>query len=312
MSRQEKASGTDSGVVGPGLSWMAHSPFDGHCVPRNGVAARRENGNKSGTAGGLAYSPYALSNGHMLDASLPTGAEALIEMQNVRKAYESAAGGFLALRGVDLRVSEGEFVAVVGKSGAGKSTLINMITGIDRPTSGEIRVGDSQIHEMSEDQIGAWRGQSVGVVFQVFHLLPMLTCVENVMLPMDFAGLFKSPRERRGRALHLLGQVGIADHADKLPSAVSGGQRQRVAIARALANDPMFLAADEPTGNLDSKTANDVFGVFQRLVDEGRTIVMVTHDRELASRASRTVTIADGLVADGNSPDSVQRMVFYG
>jgi putative ABC transport system ATP-binding protein len=217
---------------------------------------------------------------------------------DVRKAYESPAGDFYALKGIDLRVGEGEFVAVVGKSGAGKSTLINMITGIDRPTSGAIRVGNQLVHEMSEDQIGAWRGQSVGVVFQFFHLLPMLSCVQNVMLPMDFAGLYNSPRERRDRALHLLDQVGIAGHADKLPSAVSGGQRQRVAIARALANDPMFLAADEPTGNLDSKTADDVFGVFQRLVDEGRTIVMVTHDRDLASRAGRRVTIADGLIVD--------------
>jgi putative ABC transport system ATP-binding protein len=222
----------------------------------------------------------------------------LIELKGVRKAYESPAGDFYALKGIDLRVEEGEFVAVAGRSGAGKSTLINMITGIDRPTSGVVRVGNQLVHEMSEDQIGAWRGRSVGVVFQVFHLLPMLSCVQNVMLPMDFAGLYKSPKERRDRALHLLDQVGIADHAHKLPSAVSGGQRQRVAIARALANNPMFIAADEPTGNLDSRTADDVFGVFQKLVDGGRTIVMVTHDRELAARVSRTVTIADGLIVD--------------
>ena len=195
-------------------------------------------------------------------------------------------------------MQEGEFLAVVGKSGAGKSTLVNMITGIDRPSSGEIRVGSQAIQDMNEDQIATWRGKHVGVVFQFFQLLPMLTCAENVMMPMDFAGLYNGPRERRQRALHLLEQVGIAEHADKVPSAVSGGQRQRVAIARALANDPMLLAADEPTGNLDSKTADAMFQVFERLVAEGKTIVLVTHDRDLAARATRRVHIADGLIVD--------------
>ena len=207
---------------------------------------------------------------------------ALIRLRDVRKAYKTPAGDFLALKGIDLDVRQGEFLAVVGKSGAGKSTLINMITGIDRPTAGEIRVGTQAIQDMSEDQIATWRGRHVGVVFQFFQLLPMLTCAENVMMPMDFAGLYSGPRERRERALHLLERVGIAEHADKLPSAVSGGQRQRVAIARALANDPMLLAADEPTGNLDSKTADEMFELFERLVDEGKTIVLVTHDRDLA------------------------------
>jgi putative ABC transport system ATP-binding protein len=223
---------------------------------------------------------------------------ALIHLKDVRKAYKTPAGDFLALRGIDLQVQEGEFLAVVGKSGAGKSTLVNMITGIDRPTSGEIRVEAQAIQDMNEDQIAAWRGKHVGVVFQFFQLLPMLTCAENVMMPMDFAGLYKGPRERRQRALHLLDQVGIAEHADKLPSAVSGGQRQRVAIARALANAPMLLAADEPTGNLDSKTADAMFQVFESLVAEGKTIVLVTHDRDLAARATRRLHIADGQIVD--------------
>jgi putative ABC transport system ATP-binding protein len=226
----------------------------------------------------------------------PLTGRPLIDLKAVEKAYRTPAGDFLALRGIDLRVKAGEFVAVAGKSGAGKSTLINMLTGIDRPTSGEIWVGPQAVHEMSEDEIASWRGQNVGVVFQFFQLLPMLTCAQNVMLPMDFANRYGSTREMRERALHLLDQVGIAGHADKLPSAVSGGQRQRVAIARALANDPMFLAADEPTGNLDSKTADAVFRIFEDLVAQGRTIVMVTHDRDLASRVGRVVQIADGRI----------------
>jgi putative ABC transport system ATP-binding protein len=223
---------------------------------------------------------------------------ALIHLKDVRKAYKTPAGDFLALSGIDLQVQEGEFLAVVGKSGAGKSTLVNMITGIDRPTSGAIRVGAQAIQDMNEDQIATWRGKHVGVVFQFFQLLPMLTCAENVMMPMDFAGLYSGPRERRQRALRLLEQVGIAEHADKVPSAVSGGQRQRVAIARALANDPMLLAADEPTGNLDSKTADAMIQVFERLVAEGKTIVLVTHDRDLAARATRRVHITDGQIVD--------------
>ena len=229
----------------------------------------------------------------------------LIDLRDLEKAYRTPAGDFLALKGIDLQVHRGEFVGVVGKSGAGKSTLINMVTGIDRPTGGQVRVGPYAVHQMKEDQIAAWRGQKVGVIFQFFQLLPMLTCAQNVMLPMDFANLYNSPRERRERALHLLEQVDIADHADKLPSAVSGGQRQRVAIARALANDPIFLAADEPTGNLDSKTADAVFQVFERLVDEGKTILMVTHDRDLASRVTRVVHIVDGEIVD----DKIQNRV---
>ncbi len=224
---------------------------------------------------------------------------ALIRLKDVRKAYKMPAGDFYALKGIDLAVQPGEFLAVLGKSGAGKSTLINMLTGIDRPTAGEIWVGKDAVQEMSEDQIAAWRGRNVGVVFQSFQLLPMLTCAQNVMMPMDFVGVYGGPRERRERALHLLERVGIAEHADKLPSAVSGGQRQRVAIARALANDPILLAADEPTGNLDSRTTREMFDLFGSLVDEGKTILLVTHDRDLAGRATRRVRIADGRIVEG-------------
>jgi len=223
---------------------------------------------------------------------------ALIRLKDVRKAYKMPAGDFYALKGIDLAVQPGEFLAVLGKSGAGKSTLINMLTGIDRPTAGEIWVGKDAVQDMSEDQIAAWRGRNVGVVFQFFQLLPMLTCAQNVMMPMDFVGLYGGPRERRERALHLLERVGIAAHADKLPSAVSGGQRQRVAIARALANDPILLAADEPTGNLDSGTTREMFDLFGSLVDEGKTILLVTHDRDLAGRATRRVRIADGRIVE--------------
>ena len=241
-------------------------------------------------------------NGEKNGRAVSSGGESLIDLKQVKKAYQTPAGDFYALKGIDLEIKAGEFIAVVGKSGAGKSTLINMVTGIDRPTSGEIRVGQRAVHQMSEDQIAAWRGQNVGVIFQVFQLLPMLTCAQNVMLPMDFANLYDTPQERRDRALHLLEQVGIPEQADKLPSAVSGGQRQRVAIARALANDPIFLAADEPTGNLDSKTAEAVFHVFEKLVDEGKPILMVTHNRDLGSRVTRTVWIADGEIMGDAHP----------
>lgn len=215
-------------------------------------------------------------------------------LRGVKKAYPAPAGAVEALRGIDLEIEAGEFVALYGRSGAGKSTLINLVTGIDRPSSGSIVVAGQPLEGMREDELTRWRGRHVGVVFQSFQLMPMLTCAQNVMLPMDFAGQYGSIQEQRERALILLEQVGIAEHADKLPSAVSGGQRQRVAIARALANDPIFLAADEPTGNLDSKTAGAVFNVFERLADEGKTILMVTHDRELAARAQRIVRLVDG------------------
>lgn len=225
-------------------------------------------------------------------------ARMLIDLTNVVKSYATAAGEFCALKGVSLQVHSGEFVAVVGKSGSGKSTLINMITGIDRPTAGTVVVADTPIHTMDENQIARWRGRSVGVVFQFFQLLPTLTVLENILLPMDFCQMYTLP-ERRRRAFHLLEQVAMADQASKLPTALSGGQQQRVAIARALANDPPIVIADEPTGNLDSHTADAVFQLFRQLVSNGKTILMVTHDDELAHRVTRTVTIADGaIVAD--------------
>jgi ABC-type lipoprotein export system ATPase subunit len=226
----------------------------------------------------------------------PPAAEAqLIELRRVDKTYVSPAGSFTALKSVDLRVQAGEFVSIIGKSGSGKSTLLNLITGIDRPTAGEVLVGGVPVHALSEGQIAQWRGRNVGVIFQFFQLLPTLTLAENVMLPMDFCGLYAAG-ERRQRALALLDLVGMADQADKIPSSVSGGQQQRVAIARALANDPPILAADEPTGSLDSKTAASIVELFEDLVDRGRTIVLVTHDTDLAQRASRTVVVADGEV----------------
>jgi ABC-type lipoprotein export system ATPase subunit len=221
----------------------------------------------------------------------------LIELQQVVKTYRSAAGDFTALKNVDLSIGTGEFVAVIGKSGSGKSTLINMITGIDRPTSGEVLVGDTAVHTLSEGKLAEWRGRNVGVIFQFFQLLPTLTVVENLMLPMDFCHMY-SRRQRRERAMHLLEQVGLADQARKMPSALSGGQQQRVAIARGMANDPPILVADEPTGNLDSKTAESVFRLFEGLVDQGKTILMVTHDSDLADKVTRTVIIADGEIIE--------------
>lgn len=222
----------------------------------------------------------------------------LIEMRDVVKIYSTAAGEFDALKGVNMQVGAGEFVGVVGKSGAGKSTLLNMITGVDNLTSGEVLVNSNgsavSVHKMSEDEIALWRGKTMGVVFQSFQLLPMLTLVENITLPMDLCGNF-NPRQSRERALELLRLVEIEEHADKLPAFISGGQQQRVAIARALANDPPVLIADEPTGSLDSVTADHIFDVFEHLVsDQGKTIVMVTHDLSLGSRFSRTLQITDG------------------
>lgn len=239
----------------------------------------------SATQEALCANPYSHGNCH------------LIELRNVVKVYDTPAGKFHALKGINLCVDTHEFVAIIGKSGSGKSTLINMITGIDRPTSGEIYVGDTAVHRLSEGEMAVWRGKHVGVIFQFFQLLPTLTLVENVMLPMDFCNTYPR-RERYERAMQLLEHVGMADHAHKLPSAVSGGQQQRVAIARALANDPPIIVADEPTGNLDSKTANAIFDLFTRLVEEGKTIVMVTHDQDLARRVTRAVTVADGEIKD--------------
>lgn len=221
----------------------------------------------------------------------------LVDVRGVVKLYESAAGRFVALNGVDLQVERGKFVSIIGKSGSGKSTLINMITGIDRPTAGEIRVGATAVHALTEEQIAVWRGQAIGVIFQFFQLLPTLTAVENVMLAMDYGK--KIPREERPeRAMHLLSLVGMTEQAHQLPPLLSGGQQQSIAIARALANDPPLLTADEPTGNLDSKTADHILYLFESLVDDGKTILMVTHDTDLARRAQETVELADGEIVD--------------
>ncbi|MBN1429731.1 MAG: ABC transporter ATP-binding protein [Anaerolineae bacterium] len=217
----------------------------------------------------------------------------LIDLRGVTKIYLTHAGEFVALNDVNLTIEPGEFVAVLGKSGSGKSTLINMITGIDRPSRGEVYVGDIAAHTLNENQMARWRGRNVGIVFQFFQLLPTLTILQNIMLPMDFCKMY-TPREREQRGMMLLEMVGLERHAHKLPTAISGGQQQRVAIARALANDPPIVVADEPTGNLDSRTAEHIFEIFGKLIDTGKTIVMVTHDHDLASRVHRTIHIADG------------------
>jgi putative ABC transport system ATP-binding protein len=220
----------------------------------------------------------------------------LIQLTGLNKTYETPAGAFSALRDVDLTVGAGEFVAIVGKSGSGKSTLLNMVGGIDRPTSGAVAVGGTAIQGMGENELAIWRGLHVGLVFQFFQLLPTLTAAENVMLPMDFCGAV-APSQRRSRALALLDRVGIADQADKLPRTLSGGQQQRVAIARSLANDPKVVLADEPTGNLDSTTAREVLELFRGMAKAGATVVIATHERDIASVVDRTVHIADGAVA---------------
>ena len=222
-----------------------------------------------------------------------TGAEPLIAMRAISKIFKTPGGDFYALQDVNACFYPGEFVSVVGKSGSGKSTLVNMITGIDRPSRGTVCIEDVCIQELSESKMSIWRGRNLGVVFQFFQLLPMLSLHENVMLPMDFANRY-DPKERPERALELLRMVGLEQAAHKLPAAVSGGQQQSAAIARALANDPPILVADEPTGNLDSRTAASVFGIFDALVARGKTILMVTHDPALARRTHRMLELVDG------------------
>ena len=219
----------------------------------------------------------------------------LIRLRQVVKVYRTAAGDFPALKGLDLDVEAGEFLAITGKSGAGKTTLVNMITGTDTLTSGVVEVGGVNIHQLDENRRALWRGRNLGVIYQSFHLLPNLTLLDNILLPMDFCGLYRR-RASRERAMDLLRQMEMADHAHKLPSQISGGQQQRVAIARALANDPPLIVADEPTGRLDSVTAEVIFRIFQQLVAQGKTLVMVTHDRTIAGRVSRMLTIQDGEV----------------
>ena len=217
----------------------------------------------------------------------------LIEMAQIVKTFKNASGEFTALKEVTACFYPGEFVSVVGKSGSGKSTLVNMLTGIDHPTSGTVRVGDTYVHSLSENDMSVWRGKNLGIVFQFFQLLPTLTLLENVMLPMYLSGLY-TPAGRESRALELLKLVGLEKLAEKLPAAVSGGQQQSAAIARALSNDPPILIADEPTGNLDSRTADEVFDLFTGLIDQGKSILMVTHDIGLARRTNRTLLISDG------------------
>ena len=221
-----------------------------------------------------------------------------VSLRAVTKTYSTPAGGFTALERVTLSLAPGELVAVVGKSGSGKSTLVNLIAGIDRPTQGEVLVNGVSVHELDESRLAAWRGRHVGVVFQFFQLLPTLTVAENVMLPMDFCATYP-PAAARHRAATLLDRVGILDQADKLPATLSGGQQQRAAIARALANDPALIVADEPTGNLDSRTAEEVLGLLTDLSRAGKTVVVVTHERAFIDRFDRVVTLVDGRITDG-------------
>lgn len=227
---------------------------------------------------------------------LPNSAP-FITLREVVKKYKTPAGDFLALKGINAEIQRGEFIGVLGKSGAGKSTLVNLITAIDHLTEGEIWVDGVPIHALSENQAAAWRGRNLGVVYQSFQLMSTLSLLDNVMLAMDFNNTFR-PRRSPERALDLLRQVEIAEHARKLPSAISGGQQQRVAIARALANDAPILIADEPTGRLDSNTAETIFSIFEELVAQGRTIVMVSHDPSFYHRYSRVLWLADGLLTD--------------
>ncbi len=221
----------------------------------------------------------------------------MIELHNVIKTFKNAAGEFTVLKGINLTLGTGEFVAIVGKSGSGKSTLLNMITGIDHPSRGDVIINGTNIYALTESQRSLWRGRNLGIVFQFFQLLPMLSLLENVMLPMDYANLYDFD-ERPKRALRLLAMVGLEEQAHKLPIAVSTGQQQSAAIARALATDPPLIVADEPTGNLDSRSAENIINLFDHLTAEGKTIAMVTHDPSLTERTSRTIIISDGELID--------------
>lgn len=241
--------------------------------------------------------------GLLVSTNLPAGT-ALIELRGVVKIYSTAAGDFPALRGINAQVQQGEFLGIIGKSGAGKSTLLNMINGVDHLTGGEVivnsRAGSVSVHSLSEDALALWRGHTLGIVYQSFQLLPMLNLVENITLPIDLCGLYNA-RQSRERAMELLRLVELEEHARKLPAQISGGQQQRVAIARALANDPPILIADEPTGSLDSLTADHIFDVFERLaLEQQKTIIMVTHDTSLAGRFSRYLVLADGEIVGEN------------
>ena len=223
-------------------------------------------------------------------------------MRRVIKTYKTAAGEFNALREIDLDVYPGEFLGIIGKSGAGKTTLINILSGIDHLTSGEVWVEDISVHRLDENRLALWRGQKIGIIYQSFYLMPTLNLLDNVMLPMDMSGSYRGSKSEQ-RALELLRMVELEEHAHKLPSAISGGQQQRVAIARALANDPQLIIADEPTGRLDSVTAETIFQIFFQMVTEGKTILMVTHDQSLAQRMSRTLQLVDGELVNPENPE---------
>ena len=224
-----------------------------------------------------------------------TAVAPIVAVNDVVKRFQVGDGEITILKGISFKVQPGEFVSIVGPSGNGKSTLLNMVTGIDRPSDGEVMVAGREVAKMSEDALAHWRGEYVGIIFQFFQMLPSLTLLNNVILPMDLIGRYR-PKERRERAMGLLEMVGLADQAHKLPGLVSGGQQQRAAIARALANDPPLLVADEPTGNLDSASAHSVFDLFGQFVQDGKTILMVTHDKELARAVPRTIEIMDGRI----------------
>lgn len=218
-------------------------------------------------------------------------------VENVKKRYEIGETGFWALKGVDLRIDAGDFVAIVGKSGSGKSTLLNLLGGIDRPTEGRVLFQGRPLNGLKEGQLSRLRGENIGFVFQFFQLMPTLTVLENVMMPMDFSRKIPAGK-RRERAKMLLSKVGILEQAEKFPAALSGGEQQRVAIARALANDPRTILADEPTGNLDTRTAEEIFTLLESLAAEGKSVIMVTHNEELAERCGRVVRIRDGMILE--------------
>lgn len=223
----------------------------------------------------------------------------LIRFKNVSKWFESNGRRFNAINDIDLNIKKGEFIAITGKSGSGKSTLLNMLTGIDFPSQGDVIINDTKIHKLNESQLAKWRGKNIGIVFQFFQLIPTLTVFENLLLAMDFVN-FIPKKEREKRAGFLLDRVGILEHKDKIPSALSGGEQQRAAIARALVNDPPILIADEPTGNLDSKTAEVIEKLFYEFSEEGKTVIVVTHEKELKPNYNRVLTIKDGFIIDGH------------
>jgi putative ABC transport system ATP-binding protein len=244
-----------------------------------------------------------VTTGMALESAIPEADTAIIRLTGVEKEYRTGKLSYRALRGVDLAIDPGEMVAIVGPSGSGKTTILNIASGIDRPTVGTVAVTGRRIDNLDEEELATWRGRHIGIVFQFFQLLPTLTAIENVELPMDFAHIGKPP-ERAAKALHNLELVGLADKANHLPVELSGGEQQRVAIARALSSDPPILMGDELTGNLDSDTAEDMFNLLTRLNRAGTTIVYVTHDNGLAARSPRRVTIRDGLVVDDSGSRS--------